>query len=124
MVGKAIRAQINDLEGLMFDDDNDDEDIPEDLDKVESNVFVGSKRRAITFSALEAEMEKDTAFHNFRTRFSRYLSHFLQVYEYGLPEGKLVNLQPHNEVIYHSNSRKSRTELNIDYSLPVSQSFL
>ncbi|KAJ7257370.1 hypothetical protein C8J57DRAFT_1648450 [Mycena rebaudengoi] len=99
MVGKAIRAQINDLEGLMFDDDDDDEDIPEDLDRVESNVFVGSKRRAITFSALEAEMEKDTAFHNFRTRFSRYLSHFLQVYEYGLPVGKLVNLQPHNEII-------------------------
>ncbi|KAJ7265150.1 hypothetical protein C8J57DRAFT_1622209 [Mycena rebaudengoi] len=99
MVGKAIRAQINDLEGLMFDDDNDNEDIPEDLDKAESNVFVGSKRRVITFSALEAEMEKDTAFHNFRTRFSRYLSHFLQVYEYGLPEGKLVNLQPHNEII-------------------------
>jgi hypothetical protein len=94
MVGKYIRDQLNDLDGLLLVD----EDLPEDTEDIVGNVVVGAKRKAIAFSALEQENSRDVAFHDFRTRFSHFLSKFLQVYDHGLPDGRLMKFVPHDEV--------------------------
>ncbi|KAJ7278682.1 hypothetical protein C8J57DRAFT_1434112 [Mycena rebaudengoi] len=95
LIGKFIRDQISDLDGLLW---GDEDDIPSDLEEV-SNVMVGSKQKSTLFSAIEIEMQTDLAFHNFRIRFSNFLSNFLQVYGHGLPDGKLIKFTPDNEVI-------------------------
>ncbi|KAJ7195421.1 hypothetical protein C8J57DRAFT_1646956 [Mycena rebaudengoi] len=95
MVGKYIRDQLNDLDGLLLVD----EDLPEDTEDIVGNVVVGAKRKAIAFSALEQENARDIAFHDFRTRFSHFLSKFLQVYDHGLPDGRLMKLVPEDEII-------------------------
>ncbi|KAJ7243981.1 hypothetical protein C8J57DRAFT_1452331 [Mycena rebaudengoi] len=95
MVGKYIRDQLNDLDGLLLVD----EDLPEDTEDIVGNVVVGAKRKAIAFSALEQENSRDVAFHDFRTRFSHFLSKFLQVYDHGLPDGRLMKFVPHDEII-------------------------
>ncbi|KAJ7266146.1 hypothetical protein C8J57DRAFT_1450596 [Mycena rebaudengoi] len=94
LVGKFIQDRINDLDGLLWGEYN----TPSDLEEV-SNVMVGSKQKSTAFSAIENEMQADLAFHNFRVRFSTFLSNFLQVYGHGLPDGKLVKFTPDDEVI-------------------------
>ncbi|KAJ7248079.1 hypothetical protein C8J57DRAFT_1438022 [Mycena rebaudengoi] len=95
LVGKFICDQINDLDGLFW---GNQDDIPSDLEEI-SNVLVGSKQKSTLFSAIELEMQTDLAFHNFRIRFSTFVSNFLQVYGHGLPDGKLVRFTPDDEVI-------------------------
>jgi hypothetical protein len=94
LVGKFIRDQINDLDGLFW---GNQDDIPSDLEEI-SNVLVGSKQKSTPFSVIELEMQTDLAFHNFRIRFSTFVSNFLQVYGHGLPDGKFVRFTPDDEV--------------------------
>lgn len=101
-VGKYIRDQMNDLDG--FDEfEGDDEPLdaekgePSDLE-VLGNVVVGAKKKEISFLALENEMQKDVAFHDFRIRLSNFLSAFLPVHGHALPGGKRVKFIPQQEV--------------------------
>ncbi|KAJ7280986.1 hypothetical protein C8J57DRAFT_1564409 [Mycena rebaudengoi] len=95
MVGKFIRDQLNDLDGLLLADG----DLPDDIEDIFGNIVIGAKRKAIAFSTLEQENARDVAFHDFRTRFSHFLSKFLQVYDHGLPDGRLMKLVPQDEII-------------------------
>ncbi|KAJ6471679.1 hypothetical protein DFH09DRAFT_1253869 [Mycena vulgaris] len=93
MVGKYIRDQLDDLDELAEDDDtplDPEQDEPADLEKV-GNATIGGKRKPISFSNLENEMQTDAAFHNFRIQFSKFLSVFLTAHEHRPQGAKKLN---------------------------------
>ena len=82
MVATFIREQIEAL-------NEDDDDMPEDLESgVLSNIDIGSKLKALSYTALEQTMSGDPAFDQFRVKFGEYISDFLPVYGYPLPGGR------------------------------------
>ncbi|KAJ6572855.1 hypothetical protein DFH09DRAFT_916508 [Mycena vulgaris] len=101
MVGKYIRDQLDDLDELAEDDDtplDPEQDEPADLEKV-GNATIGGKRKAISFSNLENEMQTDAAFHNFRIQFSKFLSVFLTAHEHRPQGAKQVKFTPQQEIL-------------------------
>ncbi|KAJ7301222.1 hypothetical protein DFH08DRAFT_996074 [Mycena albidolilacea] len=106
MVGKLIRDQINDLDGIRqreWEVPNEEEakdDPPPDITEEKAdNVALGSKLAPISFARLEQEMKADTAFHRLRIRFSDFFTNFLHTYEGQLPHGKRVNFHSTDEVV-------------------------
>jgi hypothetical protein len=105
MVGKLIRDQINDLDGIQqreWEVPNEEEakdDPPPDITEEKAdNIALGSKLAPISFARLEQEMKADTAFHRLRIRFSDFFTNFLHIYEGQLPGGKRVNFHSTDEV--------------------------
>ncbi|KAJ6560077.1 hypothetical protein B0H19DRAFT_1210302 [Mycena capillaripes] len=93
-VALFIREQLDILDGL------DDPECPEDLEnEILSNISVGSKLKAVTFSEVEEKMSGDAAFTRFRIRFADYLSEFLQAYNYDLPGGKRIRFETDDVIV-------------------------
>ncbi|KAF8195254.1 hypothetical protein K438DRAFT_1906569 [Mycena galopus ATCC 62051] len=113
MVGKRIRDQINDLDGiarrewealtaptaLNQEADEEDGNSPGDLSEKIDNVALGSKLPPISFEELEQKMKADTAFHRFRLKFSEFFASFLYVYEGQLPGGQPVNFKSTDQIM-------------------------
>ena len=87
-VSRYIRDQLDYLDEAInnaLNSELDSEDVePADLERVD-NVYIGAKRKPVSFSSLEEEMREDNAFRNFRTRFADFLSDFLPTYGHPLP---------------------------------------
>ncbi|KAJ7215097.1 hypothetical protein B0H12DRAFT_1205697 [Mycena haematopus] len=92
-VGLFIREQLD-----ILDAPNDPEG-ETGADEVLSNITIGSKLKPVTFSAIEDANSSDAAFTRFRVRFAECLSQFLQVYSYGLPDGKLIRFEKDDNII-------------------------
>ncbi|KAJ7053331.1 hypothetical protein C8F01DRAFT_1260668 [Mycena amicta] len=100
-VGKYIREQLEVLDRAA--DNGDDEDSAQDTVEELGNACLGGRRKPVAFAALEEEHKDDLAYHNFRSRFSTFLSGFLQVYGHALPGAKPTKFLPQQEVIPHAN---------------------
>ncbi|KAJ7841566.1 hypothetical protein B0H14DRAFT_3693937 [Mycena olivaceomarginata] len=106
MVGKLIRDQINDLDGIRRrewevpnEEEAKDETPPDIAEEMADNVALGLKLPPISFDRLEQSMKTDTAFHCLRIRFSNFFTNFLHTYEGELPGGKRVNFHSSDEVV-------------------------
>ncbi|KAJ6559821.1 hypothetical protein B0H19DRAFT_945156 [Mycena capillaripes] len=94
-VATSIREQIDAL--VQF---KHSEDIPEDVEaSVLSNVDIGSKLKAVSFSTIEQAMSEDPAFERFRIRFGDFISDFLPAFGYKLPNGKRIRFTDTDSIV-------------------------
>ncbi|KAJ7059280.1 hypothetical protein C8F01DRAFT_1220265 [Mycena amicta] len=102
-VGKYIREQLEVLDTAAAAADDDVEDSAQDTIEELGNARLGGRRKAVAFAVLEEEHKDDPAYLNFRSRFSTFLSRFLQAYGHALPGAKPVKFLPQHEIIPHAN---------------------
>ncbi|KAJ7056214.1 hypothetical protein C8F01DRAFT_1062415 [Mycena amicta] len=100
-VGKYIRDQLDVLDRAA-DNSDDEESMQDDIEEL-GNARLGGRRKAVAFTVLEEEHKDDPAYLNFRSRFSTFLSRFLQAYGHALPGAKPVKFLPQHEIIPHAN---------------------
>ncbi|KAJ7062402.1 hypothetical protein C8F01DRAFT_1219937 [Mycena amicta] len=98
-----IREQLEVLDTAAAAADDDVEDSAQDTIEELGYARLRGRRKAVAFTVLEEEHKDDPAYLNFRSRFSTFLSRFLQAYGHALPGAKPVKFLPQHEIIPHAN---------------------